>query len=102
MRSGLSRLSDALTRSAYNQPTNVKEWDNERRPGYHADWSFPINGAQDDIFDLSGAANTTSSIAPPVSASTGVSSTIRATAVATTSSPSASAYVSRCITEMSY
>ncbi|BGP51592.1 hypothetical protein JCM10450v2_007540 [Rhodotorula kratochvilovae] len=81
----------AGAKSAYNQPTNVKEWDNERRPGYHADWSFPINGAQDDIFDLSGAANTTSSIAPPVSASTGVSSTIRATAVATTSSPSASA-----------
>ncbi|GAA5989925.1 hypothetical protein JCM10908_002380 [Rhodotorula pacifica] len=38
---------------AYNQPTNVVLQDNNNRPGYHASWSFPINGAQNDIFDYS-------------------------------------------------
>ncbi|TKA51757.1 hypothetical protein B0A53_05441 [Rhodotorula sp. CCFEE 5036] len=39
--------------SAYNQPTNVVWQGNNDRPGYHASWSFPKNGAQEDIFDTS-------------------------------------------------
>ena len=39
--------------SAYNQPTNVEWQGNDDRPGYHASWSFPKNGAQEDIFDTS-------------------------------------------------
>ncbi|KWU44348.1 hypothetical protein RHOSPDRAFT_34138 [Rhodotorula sp. JG-1b] len=38
---------------AYNQPTNVEWQGNDDRPGYHASWSFPKNGAQEDIFDTS-------------------------------------------------
>ncbi|GAA5962843.1 hypothetical protein JCM8115_001977 [Rhodotorula mucilaginosa] len=38
---------------AYNQPTNVVWQGNNDRPGYHASWSFPKNGAQEDIFDTS-------------------------------------------------
>ncbi|GAA5905158.1 hypothetical protein JCM6882_000396 [Rhodosporidiobolus microsporus] len=39
---------------AYNYPNNVPSWDNDHRPGYHASWSFPNNGAQNDIFESSG------------------------------------------------
>ncbi|GAA5951057.1 hypothetical protein JCM21900_005710 [Sporobolomyces salmonicolor] len=43
---------------AYNTPTNVVWEGNNDRPGYHAEWSFPNDGAQNDIFDLSGVAST--------------------------------------------
>ncbi|GAA6055117.1 hypothetical protein NBRC10513_000803 [Rhodotorula toruloides] len=35
---------------AYNSPSNVVWEGNDARPGYHASWSFTIDGAQDDIF----------------------------------------------------
>ncbi|GAA5827594.1 hypothetical protein JCM11251_001749 [Rhodosporidiobolus azoricus] len=38
---------------AYNQPNNIPWWDNNHRPGYHASWSFPNDGAQNDIFEAS-------------------------------------------------
>ncbi|GAA6054082.1 hypothetical protein JCM3770_006164 [Rhodotorula araucariae] len=56
---------------AYNQPTNVKTWSNANRPGYHADWSFPNDGPQNDIFDLSGTASPASSAANSTSSSAG-------------------------------
>ena len=55
---------------AYNQPTNVVWEGNDARPGYHASWSFPIDGAQTDIFDLAAAPSTTTSEAPIVSSTT--------------------------------
>ncbi|GJN93959.1 hypothetical protein Rhopal_007020-T1 [Rhodotorula paludigena] len=48
---------------AYNEPTNVVWQGNDARPGYHASWSFPNDGAQNDIFDLS-AVSTTSATSP--------------------------------------
>jgi hypothetical protein len=36
---------------AYDSPSNVPWFDNNHRPGYHASWSFPNNGAQNDIFE---------------------------------------------------
>ncbi|GAA5905609.1 hypothetical protein JCM8208_005785 [Rhodotorula glutinis] len=45
---------------AYNEPTNVVWEGNDARPGYHASWSFPNDGAQNDIFDLSASPSTTS------------------------------------------
>ncbi|GAA5978485.1 hypothetical protein JCM5350_003119 [Sporobolomyces pararoseus] len=40
---------------AYNYPSNV-QWEgfNDNRPGYHGSWSFPNNGAQNDIFLAAG------------------------------------------------
>ncbi|GAA5947645.1 hypothetical protein JCM3765_001016 [Sporobolomyces pararoseus] len=40
---------------AYNYPSNVA-WEgfNDNRPGYHGSWSFPNNGAQNDIFLAAG------------------------------------------------
>ncbi|BGP27594.1 hypothetical protein JCM10295v2_006567 [Rhodotorula toruloides] len=35
---------------AYNSPSNVVWEGNDARPGYHASWSFTLDGAQDDIF----------------------------------------------------
>jgi len=34
---------------AYNTPSNTPWIDNYNRAGYHASWSFPTNGAQNDI-----------------------------------------------------
>ncbi|GAA5862792.1 hypothetical protein JCM3774_001922 [Rhodotorula dairenensis] len=50
---------------AYNKPTNVVWQGNNDRPGYHASWSFPKNGAQEDIFDLSAAAPAVSNNVTP-------------------------------------
>ncbi|POY73063.1 hypothetical protein BMF94_3901 [Rhodotorula taiwanensis] len=51
------RLACKQRNSAYNEPTNVVWQGNDNRPGYHASWSFPKNGAQDDIFDTSHASS---------------------------------------------
>ncbi|CEQ41736.1 SPOSA6832_03495 [Sporobolomyces salmonicolor] len=54
---------------AYNTPTNVVWEGNNDRPGYHAEWSFPNDGAQNDIFDLSGVASYVPESASPLVAS---------------------------------
>ncbi|GAA5855113.1 hypothetical protein JCM9279_001956 [Rhodotorula babjevae] len=46
---------------AYNEPSNVVWEGNDARPGYHASWSFPHDGAQNDIFDLAAAPSSASS-----------------------------------------
>jgi len=47
---------------AYNYPSNVPWIGNDDRAGYHAAWSFPNNGAQNDIFLAAGqTVNSTSS-----------------------------------------
>ncbi|GAA5895666.1 hypothetical protein JCM5296_003773 [Sporobolomyces johnsonii] len=53
---------------AYNTPTNVVWEGNNDRPGYHAEWSFPNDGAQNDIFDLSGVASTNTTASAPAGA----------------------------------
>ncbi|GAA5823454.1 hypothetical protein JCM11251_000639 [Rhodosporidiobolus azoricus] len=60
---------------AYNYPSNIPWADNNHRPGYHASWSFPNNGAQNDIFVATlpaSSANTSSAVAAS-SASSGLS-----------------------------
>jgi len=64
---------------AYNEPTNVVWEGNDARPGYHASWSFPHDGAQNDIFDLAAAPSTTSR------ATSSTTSRAASTAAATTS-----------------
>lgn len=64
---------------AYNEPTNVVWEGNDARPGYHASWSFPHDGAQNDIFDLEAAPSTTSR------ATSSTTSRAASTAAATTS-----------------
>ncbi|GAA5866526.1 hypothetical protein JCM8547_000656 [Rhodosporidiobolus lusitaniae] len=44
---------------AYNTPTNVPAFGNDWRPGYHATWSFPNDGAQNDIFETLGSSSST-------------------------------------------
>lgn len=49
---------------AYNYPTNVPWIGNNDRAGYHASWSFPNDGAQNDIFLAAGqVANVTTTTA---------------------------------------
>lgn len=55
-------FSDLGLCSAYNFPSNVPRPDeipdfNAHRPGYHAEWSFTVDGAQDDIFEPEGDDN---------------------------------------------
>ncbi|GAA5872986.1 hypothetical protein JCM16303_006904 [Sporobolomyces ruberrimus] len=56
---------------AYNYPSNVPWIGNDDRAGYHASWSFPHDGAQNDIFLAAGQTvnssiktNTTSTVNP--------------------------------------
>ena len=63
---------------AYNEPTNVVWEGNDARPGYHASWSFPHDGAQNDIFDLAAAPSTTSRAASSSSTTSRAASTAAA------------------------
>jgi hypothetical protein len=63
---------------AYDSPSNVPWYDNNHRPGYHASWSFPNNGAQNDIFEpagyianVSASASSTSTAASPAATGAG-------------------------------
>ncbi|BGP58130.1 hypothetical protein JCM8202v2_005789 [Rhodotorula sphaerocarpa] len=74
---------------AYNEPTNVVWEGNYDRPGYHASWSFPKNGAQEDIFDESidsrsaGFSSGRAARQPPASPSTAATGSKAATTLHT-------------------
>ncbi|GAA6016133.1 hypothetical protein JCM10207_004455 [Rhodosporidiobolus poonsookiae] len=54
----------------YNYPMQQAWSGNFERPGYHASWGFPNNGAQNDIFlAANGTVSSTSSSAAPTSTS---------------------------------
>ncbi|GAA5915517.1 hypothetical protein JCM5296_004705 [Sporobolomyces johnsonii] len=53
---------------AYNTPSNVPWIGNNDRAGYHASWSFPNDGAQNDIF-LAANATTSATASSVVSSS---------------------------------
>ncbi|BGP11317.1 hypothetical protein NBRC10512v2_007256 [Rhodotorula toruloides] len=81
---------------AYNSPSNVVWEGNDARPGYHASWSFTIDGAQDDIFqeddEDSLRSSSTRSTRPP---STGAAQPVTNRQPASTaSSPPAASLVS--------
>ncbi|GAA5894458.1 hypothetical protein JCM8208_006246 [Rhodotorula glutinis] len=69
---------------AYNSPSNAPFVDNYNRAGYHASWSFPTNGAQNDIFAK--ATNVTVTSASSSAVSTAASSSSSASVAASSSS----------------
>ncbi|SCV69911.1 BQ2448_1305 [Microbotryum intermedium] len=83
---------------AYNTPSTVVFVGNDDRPGYHANWGFPIDGAQDDIFQVYGSSSTTtattttspSSSSSPTSTSSSTSVLATTASAIPTSSPSSS------------
>ncbi|SGY79428.1 BQ5605_C008g05129 [Microbotryum silenes-dioicae] len=70
----------------YNSPSNIVWKGNDDRPGYHANWGFPNDGAQNDIFVNASSVKSSSAGASLPTASQASPTT----AAATPTSPAAS------------
>ncbi|GAA5844091.1 hypothetical protein JCM9279_003731 [Rhodotorula babjevae] len=78
---------------AYNSPSNTPWIDNYNRAGYHASWSFPTNGAQNDIFAKVTNVTVTSSSSSAVSSAPSTSASASATAASSSVVSSASSTI---------
>ncbi|SCV70878.1 BQ2448_3640 [Microbotryum intermedium] len=74
---------------AYNSPSNIVWNGNDDRPGYHANWGFPNDGAQNDIFvNASSVVKTSAGAASPTSAQASPTTAAATSSTAATASAS--------------